>query len=150
MQVTDDSVDDFVEAVLPAVRRRDAETLVALYRRVTGLEPQMWGTIIGFGSCHYVYPTGTRGDMPLAAFSPRKASMTIYLMEGFDGYADELAALGPHTISKACLYVKDLTAIDLTVLEKMIAHSYELTLNDGFPGMELTITHGPATSGSKR
>lgn len=139
MNITEGSVAEFVAGVAPAVRRRDAETLVELYTRVTGLEATLWGTIVGFGACHYVYPTGNSGDMPLAAFAPRKASSTLYLMEGFDGYAAELAALGPHTISKACLYIKDLSAVDLTVVEKLVRTSYERTLADDFPGMSLTV-----------
>lgn len=139
MKITGGSVDEFVAAVTPAVRRRDAQTLVELYARVTGLEPELWGTIIGFGACHYVYPTGNSGDMPIAAFAPRKASSTIYLMEGFDDFADELAALGPHTVSKGCLYIKDLAAVDLTVLESMIRSSYDRTLADAFPGITITL-----------
>ena len=77
--------------------------------------------------------------MPLAAFAPRRASTTIYLMEGFDGYATELAALGPHTVSKACLYIKDLAKVDFAVLEDLISRSYERTLNDGFDGMTITV-----------
>lgn len=150
MQVTGGSVDDFVATVTPQVRRHDAATLIEMFRRVTGLEPELWGTIIGFGACHYLYPTGTQGDMPLAAFSPRKASMTLYLMEGFDGYADELAALGPHTVSKACLYIKDLSKVDLAIVEKMVTHSYELTLDNGFDGMDITITDGPGAAGAAR
>jgi hypothetical protein len=46
----------------------------------------MWGpSIIGFGSHHYVYDSGREGDMPLIAFSPRKAATVLYGMTGFDG-----------------------------------------------------------------
>ena len=43
----------FIDAVTPAKRRRDAETLLALYARATGREPYLWHTIIGYGEYRY-------------------------------------------------------------------------------------------------
>ena len=44
----------------------------------------MWGpSIIGFGSYHYKYESGREGDMPLIAFSQRKAATVLYGMTGF-------------------------------------------------------------------
>lgn len=143
MKPTGGSVEEFVASVTPAKRQRDALTLIGLYRDVTGMEPALWGTIIGFGGCHYRYPTGTEGDMPLSAFAPRKASSTIYTLDGFDVFADELAALGPHTISKACLYIKDLEQVDLNVLRRIIERSFRSALDDALPGIEITVTDGP-------
>lgn len=71
MKPTGGSVAAFIADVTPERRRRDAETLTALLQEVSGREPELWGTIIGFGSCHYRYPTGTEGDMPVLAFAPR-------------------------------------------------------------------------------
>jgi len=128
-----------LSAVPPAVRRRDAETLVDLYSEVTGRRPEMWSSgIVGFGACHYRYPTGTEGDMPLAAFAPRKASMTVYLMEGFAEHADTLARLGPHTTSVSCLYLKDLSAVALDVLRELVAESYAWAATGGSEGIEIT------------
>ncbi|MDR2999286.1 MAG: DUF1801 domain-containing protein, partial [Microbacterium sp.] len=107
MRPTGGSVATFVAGVIPAKRRRDAETLTALLQEISGREPELWGTIVGFGSCHYRYPTGTEGDMPLLAFAPRKAASTISL-ESTAAHADDLAALGPHTTGVGCLYIKDL------------------------------------------
>lgn len=129
---TDADVAAFLDAVEHPVRRRDAETLLALMRRVTGQEAQMWGpTIVGFGSYHYRYASGREGDAPGAGFSPRTAASTVYLLDGFDGREDVLAALGPHTMGKGCLYLKDLTKIDLLTLERLVHASYE----------SLTTTH---------
>ena len=79
MKKTGGSVGAFIADVTPAKRRRDAETMVALMSEVTGREPELWGTIIGFGSCHYAYPTGTEGDSPIAAF----ASMVSFTRAAF-------------------------------------------------------------------
>ncbi len=85
----------------------------------------MWGpTIVGFGTYHYRYPSGREGDMAATGFSPRTAAMTVYFADGFDGYAEDLAALGPHSLGKGCLYLKDLTRIDLAILDRMIRASY--------------------------
>lgn len=144
MKPTGGSVDEFIAAVEPAKRRRDAETLVELYREVTGMEPALWGTIIGFGACAYRYPTGNTGDMPLSAFAPRKAASTIYTMTGFDAFGAELLALGPHSVSKACLYLKDLEQNDLAVLRRVVERSFRDAVDDALPGVEITVTDGPA------
>jgi hypothetical protein len=126
VEPTGGSIAAFIAAVTPARRQRDAETLIGLMRDITGREPVLWGTIIGFGSCHYCYPTGTEGDMPLLAFAPRKASTTIYV-EDAQSHADDLAVLGAHTSSVSCLYVKDLDQIDETVLRRILETSAAAT-----------------------
>jgi len=123
----DDVVDDVVarlERVTPAKRRRDATTMLDLMARVTGERPRLWGTIIGFGSYHYRYASGRQGDAPAAAFAPRKAALVVYLSDGVGAHADLLDGLGSHTTGVSCLYLKDLTAVDLAVLEEIIARSY--------------------------
>lgn len=125
-QPTDVSIESFLEGVSDK-RREEAGVLIAMMQDISGKEPRMWGpSIIGFGSMHYKYDTGHEGDMPQLAFSPRKASLTVYF-EGFDNYADELAALGKHKISVACLYINKLEDINLDVLRKMLERSFALT-----------------------
>ena len=124
----------FIEAVEPPGRRRDAATLLELMRRVTGVEPRMFGTaIVGFGEYHYKYATGTEGDAPAAAFSPRKAASVVYLNDGISAHEDLLARLGPHTTGVGCLYLKDVAAVDLDVLEEIVRRSYA-TLTGGTYG----------------
>jgi hypothetical protein len=125
---TDADVGAFLDAVPDDVRRRDARTLLELIGRVTGEPARMWGpSIVGFGSYHYRYETGREGDMAVVGFSPRKASTTVYFVDGFEGYADDLTRLGPHTLGRSCLYLKDLTRVDVGVLEGMVRRSYEAT-----------------------
>lgn len=119
------SVDDFIAAIENPRRRADALASLAIYKQVTGLEPVMWGpSIIGFGSIHYVYETGREGDMPAAGFSPRKANMTFYVGDAFEGADALYARLGKHKKSVACLYVNKLDDIDLDVLREIIARQY--------------------------
>lgn len=139
MKKTGGSVASFVAGVTPAKRRRDAETLLALMSDLTGREPELWGTIIGFGSCHYRYQTGAEGDMPVVAFAPRKAAITVYL-DRTEAHAAELAALGPHTTGVTCLYIKDLDAIDLEVLRRVIAASEAWTRAGGDESARIAVT----------
>lgn len=123
---SDADVDAFVAAIGDERRRADARTMVELMRGATGAEPVMWGpSIVGFGSHHYRYASGREGDVPAVGFSPRAAATTVYLRGDLAEYADELAALGPHTLGKGCLYLKRLDAVDHDVLRGMVRRSYE-------------------------
>ncbi|MGY1552660.1 DUF1801 domain-containing protein [Microbacterium sp. A588] len=139
MKQTGGSIGAFIADVTPAGRRRDAETLTAVLQEISGREPELWGTIIGFGSCHYRYPTGSEGDMPVLAFAPRKTASTLYL-DDISRHGEALALLGPHTTGKGCLYIKDLEAVDLTVLRGILENVLAWTESGGSEGVELTIT----------
>jgi len=124
MSELDPAVQAFIEAVTPQKRRRDAERMLELMRRATGLEPELWGSIVAFGRYHYRYASGREGDAPAAGFAPRKAATVVYLSDGIGTHAALLERLGPHTTGVGCLYLKDLDAIDLDVLESIVAASY--------------------------
>ena len=138
MKKTGGSVAAFVADVTPAKRRRDADTMIALLSEVTGREPELWGTIVGFGSCHYEYPTGTEGDTPIAGFAPRKQATTVYLLST-DAHAERLSQLGPHETGVGCLYIKDLEEVDLDVLRDIVAEDYRRVLADDTEGVRFTI-----------
>ncbi|WP_417736555.1 DUF1801 domain-containing protein [Rosistilla oblonga] len=124
-QPTDASVDDFIAAIDNSRRRADALTALAIYKEITRLPAVMWGpSIIGFGTYHYVYATGREGDMPAAAFSPRKSNMTFYVSDTFDGADSLYQRLGKHKRSVACLYINKLDDVDLEVLREIIARQY--------------------------
>jgi hypothetical protein len=115
----------FIGTVQHPVRRRDAETLLGLMSRATGHEAVMWGSsIVGFGTYHYRYSSGREGDAPAAGFSPRKTATTVYLADGVGQHLALLERLGPHESGVGCVYLKDLSAIDLDVLEELIRRSY--------------------------
>lgn len=115
----------FIDNVPGTVRRRDADTVLELMTRVTGQAAHLWGpSIIGFGSYHYKYRSGREGDAPAAAFSPRKAAMSVYLPDGVGAYSTQLARIGEHTTGVGCLYLKNLDTVDLGVLESIVINSY--------------------------
>ena len=123
---TDASVTDFLNAVEPEKRRRDGFRALEIMKRVTGLEPVMWGpSIIGFGSYHYKYESGREGDMIAVGFSPRKANMVFYIIHGFGNYEEQLSRLGKYKHGKSCLYITDLDKVDLDVLEEICESSYK-------------------------
>ena len=114
-----------LDSVHSPVRRRDAATLIALMQRVTGEEPRMWASIVGFGQYHYRYASGREGDAPAAGFAPRKAATTVYVMDGVAAHQELLDRLGPHTTGVGCIYIRDLEKVDLEALEAIVATSYE-------------------------
>ncbi|MCS4276296.1 hypothetical protein M2390_001478 [Mycetocola sp. BIGb0189] len=113
-----------VEAVAHAGRRADALTLIEMLREITGLEPTLWKGIIGFGEYHYRYASGHSGTAPAAGFAPRAGASVIYLPDGIDTYAAELAGLGPHKTGVGCLYIARLDRTNLSVLEDILARSF--------------------------
>jgi hypothetical protein len=118
------SVIAFVDALGDPTRRADAKMLVKLMQSAVGEKPKMWGpSIIGFGSYHYKYDSGREGDMPLIAFSPRKAASVLYNITAFRDSETLLAKLGKHTAGKGCLYIKKLADVDQQVLKTMIRKS---------------------------
>jgi hypothetical protein len=114
----------YLDGIASPRRRRDAETMIELMRRATGDEPRMWGSIVGFGQYHYKYESGREGDAAAAAFAARKAATTVYVPDGVGAHAELLEQLGRHTTGVGCIYMKDLTAVDLEVLETIVARSY--------------------------
>ena len=122
---TDANVDDFISSVSNERRRQDAFDVLAMYKRATGLEPKMWGpSIVGFGMYHYKSDRSSQeGDWPLAAFSPRKQNLTLYVYP--NNFPELLKDLGKITTSVSCLYITKLDDIDRKVLERLIAASYE-------------------------
>jgi hypothetical protein len=123
-QPTGDDVEAFLAAIPDERRRADAHAVCDLLARVTGEPAVMWGrAIVGFGRQHLRYDGGRELDWMVIGFSPRKASTTIYLSDGFDASADLLGRLGMHTTGGACLYVKRLADLDPAVLEELRTRS---------------------------
>jgi hypothetical protein len=74
------SASAFIDTHPKEEMRDDSRVLMALMQELTGEEPHMYGpSIIGFGTYHYTYASGHSGSAPLAAFSPRKIELVIYL-----------------------------------------------------------------------
>ena len=125
-KVNDGNVEAFLHSVENKQRRDDSFAVLDLMRDALGEPPKMWGpSIVGFGSYTYKYKSGREGEWMLVGFSPRKQALTIYVMSGFDEYADLMAKLGKHKTGKSCLYIKKLSDVDQDVLKELVVKSAE-------------------------
>ena len=121
-QKTNASVTEFLNGIADEARRNDCRIVLKLMKDATGAPPRMWGpSIVGFGDWRYKYDSGREGDWFLAGFSPRKDSLTLYLMPSLDAHGARLRALGKHKTGKSCLYIKRLSDVDQGVLKQLIA-----------------------------
>jgi hypothetical protein len=126
---TNESVIDFINALENKQRKLDSLQLLEIMKELSGFEPQMYGpTIIGFGQYHYKYESGHEGDAPILAFSPRKASLVLYIYTGKDEHKYLLEGLGKFKMSKVCIYVNRLSDINIEVLKKLMIVSLEYTI----------------------
>jgi hypothetical protein len=125
-KITKASALDFIMSVPEQQKRTDALALLKLFKDITKEKPRMWGqSIVGFGVYHYKSERSTQeGDWPLTGFSPRKQSLTLYVMSGFDDQALLLEKLGKYKKSVACLYINKLADVDLKVLAQIIKKSF--------------------------
>jgi hypothetical protein len=120
-QKTKASVAAFIAAVEDETRRKDAKSVDKLFREITGEKPAMWGpSIVGYGE----YKTAS-GPWPRLGFSPRKANLVLYVM---DGYEKEplMKQLGKHKTGRSCLYINKLADVDAAVLRKIVANGWAI------------------------
>ena len=124
---TEIKVVDFIHSYVESdLKKADTFRLIELMSEWSGFEPKMWGpSIIGFGSYHYQYASGHEGDAPIIAFSPRKPALTLYVYSPTTESERVINDLGKFKITKGCIYVKKLSDIDLSVLEKLCKESIE-------------------------
>ena len=114
------SVAAFIDAVGNETRRKDAKIVDKMFREITGEKPAMWGpSIIGYGS----YETAS-GTWPRGGFSPRKASLVLYVLTDYAGRDALLRKLGKHKTGNSCLYINKLADVDETVLRDLIQRSF--------------------------
>lgn len=114
------SVAQFIAAVEDETRRKDAKAVDKMMREISGEKPALWGpTIIGYGE--YDGPTG---KWPRIGFSPRKANLVLYIM---DGYEKEplVKQLGKHKTGRSCLYINKLADVDEGVLRKIVINGWK-------------------------
>lgn len=120
---TDASVDAYIASRASEQQAADCRVLMAMFKKITGQPPRMWGpSIVGYGSYRYAYESGRTGEAPLAAFAIRGRDLVVYLdCEG--GTKELLPRLGKHRMSKSCLYFKRLADLDAAVLEQLVVDS---------------------------
>lgn len=122
----DGSVEDFLNAVEDEQRRSDSFRVLEIFKKVTGEPPKMWGTaIVGFGNRKVYRSDGGELDWLITGFSPRKAGLTLYVLNGAPKQDQLLAKLGKHKASGGCLHIKKMSDVDEKVLAELISASVE-------------------------
>jgi len=121
----DQAVKDYI-ASLDEQTAKDTQVLLEMMQRISKHEPELWNAgTIGFDTYHYKYDSGREGDGHVIGFYPRKGKTTVYLMDGTARYAELLAKLGKHTTTGYCVYIKQLSDVELPVFEQIMQKSYE-------------------------
>jgi len=120
-KATSASVSGFIAGIADEQKRKDSLVILMLMEKATGQKPKMCGTaLIGFGDVRYKSPaTGREVDWFKIGFSPRKANLSLHLMN-LQEHADALSKLGKHKTGAGCVYINRLEDIDIKVLEKII------------------------------
>jgi len=122
---TGQNVADFIKSYVDNEQKKtDSFQLIKLMEAWSAEEPKMFGpSIIGFGNYHYKYASGHEGDAPIIGFSPRKTALTLYVCAETEVSKLLLPKLGKFKMSKACIYVKKLSDINLEVLKDLCLDS---------------------------
>ena len=118
---TEVSVLDFIGALPDEQKRQDSLVLLDFMQQASGETPVLWGnSIIGFGLKRYESPTSGRlVDWFIIGFAPRKANLTVYLID-LKRHEAMLPKLGKYKTGGGCLYLNKLADVDLEVLKEMI------------------------------
>lgn len=120
----DKNVEEFLQKVENPRKRNDSFEILNLMREVTQEEPIMWGdSIVGFGNYHYKYASGREGDWFQIGFSPRKQSLTIYIVPEIERFEEILNRLGKFRTGKSCLYINKLQDINILTLKELMEKS---------------------------
>lgn len=121
-QPTSSSVEDFINRIADEQKRNDSFVILKLMEEAMKEKPKMWGSsMIGFGEIRYKSPaTGREVDWFKIGFSPRKANLSLHLID-LQRHADALMKLGKHKTGGGCLYINKLEDVDVKILKKIIA-----------------------------
>ena len=118
------SIDEFLKSVEHDTRREDSFEILNMMRDITGDQGSMWGdSIVGFGDFSYNNTTKKESKWFKTGFSPRKQSLTLYIMDSFDSYDEILSRLGKCKTGKSCLYINKLADVNPNVLRELITAS---------------------------
>ena len=118
------SVSGYIAARANEQQHADCRKLMALLKQVTGQQPKMWGpSIVGYGRYQYEYESGRTGEAPVTGFAIRGKDLVVYLLAESDEQRRLLSKLGKHKMGKSCLYFRQLSDLDYSVLEELVAYS---------------------------
>ncbi len=109
-----------------APEKRDAANrLDAIFREVTGWQPRLWRSTIGYGLYQYRTKSGLEGEFFATGFNLRKNDISLHILPGYADYPEIAARLGSHKRGKSCWYVKSLDVVDEAALRDLIRAGLE-------------------------
>ena len=115
------NVADRLNVIKNTTRRAEAHQLDALFQRITGWQPKLWGgKLICYGSYHYRYESGCEGEYCATGFAPLASKFSIHILPGYNDFDDIAARLGTFKRGKSCWYVNRLGDIDQEDLGELI------------------------------
>lgn len=94
---TSSGIDSFINTIADEQKRKDSLVILGLMEKAMKEKPTMWGTsMIGFGNVRYKSPaTGREVDWFKIGFSPRKANLSLHLVD-LHRHTDALKKLGKY------------------------------------------------------
>ena len=100
-QPTGASVTEYIASRASEEQLADCRALMALFAKITGKRPKMWGpSMVGYGSYRYTYASGRTGEMPRAAFAIRGRDLVVYLSVESPAQQALLSRLGRHKMGR--------------------------------------------------
>ena len=122
----DISVQQYIDSLTDEALKSDASVIMKMMHDISGENPVLYGIgTIGYGVYKYHYTSGRKGDAHTLAFYPRKGKITVYLMDGTARYSALLAKLGKHSTTSYCIYIKELSDIDVSALQQILEQSFQ-------------------------
>jgi hypothetical protein len=117
-------VTDFINALSNEQMRKDSLVLLEIMQHATGENPVLWSnSIIGFGLKRYESPATCRQvDWFITGFAPRKANLTVYLID-LKKHEAALQRLGKHKMGGGCVYINRLADVDIEILKGVIHYA---------------------------
>jgi hypothetical protein len=116
------SVSAFLAGIADDEQRADSLVLEGIFAKTMKKPAKMWGgAIVGYGDYSYVGRSGRAGDWFLGGFSPRKGTLTLYMLGGWAHDKALLTKLGKHKLGGGCLYLRRLADVDMRALKALVA-----------------------------
>lgn len=101
--------------------RREGTGAPDLRTHPTGISPEDF--VAGLSPQRRV-DDGREGDTFRLGFSPRKAAVSLYGLQGHPRSGELLGRLGKHRTGASCVYVSKLADIDPNVLRELVSHAW--------------------------
>ncbi|QKX05686.1 DUF1801 domain-containing protein [Aquimarina sp. TRL1] len=119
------SISQYIQGIQDKDRIEDCNTLLSLMEFITEDPPKLWEHhIIGFGVTTYNHKDGSETSQFKTGFSYHSPYIRIYILSGLHNYPGLLSDLGKHKRGKHCLYIKQISDINIAILQQLITVSY--------------------------